>query len=221
MEKTMETPRWFAPVQRHEYVPDPMLMGDCAICGNVRDSAAHALPHPAHRRRDVMDDLMKRLNALASDCAHTDGWEAAAVDVRAAMARIGELDRGLNSVLDREAATTARYDARIAELEAENRTARALIAELEGEQARADALHVERDGLLTTWAESRERHLAAEARADRLAAMLKEAEEVVRLALPHIEMIERGLGSANGPLIAGERARALLARVEAREVSHG
>jgi hypothetical protein len=104
---------------------------------------------------------------------------------------------------------------RIAELEAENRTARDLIALLEGEQARADALRVERDGLLTTWAESRERHLAAEARADRLSTMLKEAEEGVR------RLADARLTPSHGdPGVIREHAAALLARLEAREVSH-
>lgn len=39
---------------------------------------------------------------------------------------------------------------------------------------RIEALVKERDGLLTTWAESRERHLSSEARAERLEAVLRE-----------------------------------------------
>ena len=30
-------------VAPHKYRPEPMLMGDCRICGNVRDAAVHTV----------------------------------------------------------------------------------------------------------------------------------------------------------------------------------
>jgi hypothetical protein len=50
---------------------------------------------------------------------------------------------------------------------------------------RIEALVKERDGLLTTWAESRNRHLAAEARAEQLAATNERLEAALRGLMMH------------------------------------
>lgn len=106
-----------------------------------------------------MDDLKRYTNmghiALAE--ATGDEW-----------VRHKDAEARLKSVLDREAATTARYDARIAELEKERDEAR--------EQARMSSFMGE------GYAFVEKRAMDAEARADRLSATLKEAEEAVMLA---------------------------------------
>jgi type I site-specific restriction endonuclease len=58
---------------------------------------------------------------------------------------------------------------------------------------RIEGLVKERDGLLTTWAESRNRHLAAEARAEQLAATNERLKAVLRELIDHTHNCEKEL----------------------------
>jgi hypothetical protein len=122
-------------------------------------------------------------------------------------ARLAEMERDLKSVLDREAATTARYDARLAEMERERDEARARVEELE---AAIDSEHADvghniwrfwRDQARETAERNKELRVLAAARTE-------ETAELISAMADRIEALEAALAEVKKER---DEARALAA----------